>query len=46
MLAIAWRLEPKVKPPDVEKPLMVGPENTVTLNDMWATHTTVRSRRL
>jgi hypothetical protein len=46
MLAIAWRLEPKVKPPDVEKPLMVGPENTVTLNDMWATHTTQRSRRL
>jgi len=46
MLAIAWRLEPKVKPPDVVKPLMVGPENTVTLNDMWATHTTPRSRRL
>jgi hypothetical protein len=46
MLAIAWRLEPKVKAPDVEKPLIVGPENTVTLNDMWATHTTVRSRRL
>jgi hypothetical protein len=46
MLAIAWRLEPKVKPPDTVKPLMVGPENTVTLNDMWATHTTNRSRRL
>jgi len=46
MLAIAWRLEPKVKPPDIEKPLIVGPENTVTLNDMWATHTTNRSRRL
>jgi hypothetical protein len=46
MLAIAWRLEPKVKPPDVVKPLIVGPENTVTLNDMWATHTTPRSRRL
>jgi hypothetical protein len=46
MLAIAWRLEPKVKPPDTVKPLMVGPENTVTLEDMWATHTTNRSRRL
>jgi hypothetical protein len=46
MLAIAWRLEPKVHPPDVVKPLIVGPENTVTLNDMWATHTTNRSRRL
>jgi hypothetical protein len=46
MLAIAWRIEPKVKPPDVIKPLMVGPENTVTLNDMWATHKTIRSQRL
>ena len=46
MLAIAWRIEPKVKPPDVIKPLMVGPENTVTLNDMWATHRTIRSSRL
>lgn len=46
MLAIAWRLEPKVKPPDVVKPLMVGPENTVTLNDMWASHRPTRSSRL
>lgn len=46
MLAIAWRLEPKVKPPDVVKPLMVGPENTVTLNDMWASHKPIRSSRL
>ena len=46
MMAVAWRLEPKVKAPDVVKPLMVGPENTVTLNDMWATHTTTRSKRL
>ena len=46
MLAIAWRLEPKVKQPDMVKPLIVGPENTVTLNDMWATHTTNWSRRL
>jgi hypothetical protein len=46
MMAVAWRLEPKVKAPDVVKPLMVGPENTVTLNDMWATHKTNRSSRL
>ena len=46
MLAIAWGAEPKVKPPDVVKPLMVGPENTVTLNDMWATYQPPRSKRL
>jgi hypothetical protein len=38
MLAIAWRTEPRVKAPDTERPLRVGPENTVTLNDMWAVH--------
>jgi len=37
MMAIAWRQEPAVKAPDRDKPLMVGPMNTVTLNDMWAT---------
>ena len=46
MLAIAWRIEPRVKQPDTHRPLMVGPENTVTLNDMWATHRTHRSNRL
>ena len=45
MLAIAWRAEPTVRAPDVVKPLMVGPENTVTLNDMWATAKS-RSKRL
>ena len=38
MLAIAWRTEPRVRLPNTERPLMVGPENTVTLNDMWAVH--------
>ena len=46
MLAIAWRAEPTVKPPDRIKPLMVGPDNTVTLNDMWATAKPNRSGRL
>ena len=36
MLAIAWRSEPRVRPPDVAKPLMVGEQNTATLNDVWA----------
>jgi hypothetical protein len=37
MMAISWKNEPVIKAPDREKPLMVGPMNTVTLNDMWAT---------
>ena len=45
MLAIAWRAEPTVKAPDMIKPLIVGPENTVTLNDMWATQE-LKNKRL
>jgi len=38
MLAIAWSHEPAdVKKPAV-KTLIVGPENEVSLNDMWAAH--------
>jgi hypothetical protein len=37
MMAISWKNEPVIKAPDREKPLMVGPTNQVTLNDMWAT---------
>ena len=37
MMAISWKNEPVFRAPDREKPLMVGPQNTVTLNDMWAT---------
>jgi hypothetical protein len=37
MMAISWKNEPVFKAPDREKPLMVGPMNTVTLNDMWST---------
>jgi hypothetical protein len=44
MMAIAWRQEPAIKAPDVVKPLMVGPSNTVTLNDMWATQQPRRAR--
>ena len=37
MMAVSWKNEPVIKAPDKEKPLMVGPMNTVTLNDMWST---------
>jgi hypothetical protein len=36
MLSIAWRSEPRVRQPDAAKPLMVGEQNTATLNDVWA----------
>jgi len=36
MLAIAWRAEPVAAKPPEEKVLYVGPQNEVTLNDMWA----------
>jgi hypothetical protein len=44
MLAIAWRLEPTVRRPDPDKTLLVGPGNTVTLNDMWAAHAQTQKR--
>jgi hypothetical protein len=46
MLAIVWRQEPAVKPPDRVKPLIVGPGNEVTLDDMWATHQQFKRKRL
>ena len=46
MLAISWRQEPRVTLPDKERPLMVGPENTATLDDMWAGQKSQRSLRL
>jgi hypothetical protein len=47
MLAISWREEPKDKPPDPSKVLIVGPENEVTMNDMWEIHKqTARSNRI
>jgi len=45
MLAVSWS-ETSDKPSPLEvKPLMVGPQNTVTLNDMWAVHDRSTSRR-
>ena len=45
MLAIAWREEPQASRPLQPKPLMVGPENEVTLNEMWAVHEQSHTRR-
>jgi len=45
MLAVSYA-EQADKTPTVEpKPLMVGPQNTVTLNDMWTVHDRTVSRR-
>lgn len=46
MLAISWRQEPRVTLFDKERPLMVGPDNTATLEDIWAAHKSQRSLRL
>ena len=46
MLAVSWQEQSDKSPTTVEpKPLMVGPENTVTLNDMWQVHDRTVSRR-
>ena len=45
MLAVAWQAEPSKSLPKVEKPLIVGPENEVTLNDMWAVHEQRQERK-
>jgi hypothetical protein len=44
MLAIAWRSEPTAQRPPESRTLIVGPQNEVTLNDMWAVHSQ-QSRR-
>jgi hypothetical protein len=38
MLAIAWRQEPTTVAPLEPKALIVGSQNQVTLNEMWAQH--------
>ena len=46
MLAVSWQEQSDKSPANLEpKPLMVGPENTVTLNDMWQVHDRTVSRR-
>ena len=46
MLAVSWQEHSDKSPASAEpKPLIVGPENTVTLNDMWAVHDRQTARR-
>ena len=45
MLAVAWRQEPAAQKPLDSKVLIVGPQNEVTLNDMWQVHERSVSRR-
>ena len=45
MMAVAWQAEPAASIPRIGKPLIVGPENEVTLNDMWAVHEQKYERR-
>lgn len=46
MLAIAWRNEPLKARSAIERPLIVGPGNTMTLNDMWAAQRRPRRARI
>jgi phage terminase large subunit len=45
MMAVSWQDIADKTPALEPKPLMVGPENTVTLNDMWQVHDRTVSRR-
>ena len=46
MLAVAWQLEPKATVPTSERILIVGDQNTVTMNDMWAMHDQTTHKRV
>lgn len=46
MMAIAWRGEDSKKIVAFDRPLIVGPGNTATLNDMWAATKPKRRARL
>jgi hypothetical protein len=45
MLAVAWQLEPTAQKSAETKVLMVGPQNQVTLDDMWHVHSQQISHR-
>lgn len=46
MMAVAWRAEPTAEARLDPKVMYVGPQNEVTLNDMWAVHDRSQSRRM
>ena len=45
MLAVSWQEVSEKTPAAEVRPLIVGPSNTVTLNDMWAVHDRTMSKR-
>ena len=45
MLAVAWQLEPTAQKSAEQKILIVGPQNRVTLDDMWQVHSQQSSGR-
>lgn len=45
MLAVAWQLEPTAQKSAEQKILIVGPQNQVTLDDMWQVHSQQSSGR-
>lgn len=45
MLCVSWQEVSEKTPAAEVKPLIVGPTNTVTLNDMWSVHDRTVSRR-
>ena len=46
MLAVAWREEPRSSEPEKPRVLMAGPDNQVTLDDMWAASKSRKASRL
>ena len=46
MLAVAWRQEPVPKAPNREVALIVGDQNTATLEDVWADHNKFKRSRI
>jgi hypothetical protein len=46
MLAVAWQNAPVSNPANVYRPLIVGPGNQATLEDMWASHKKARRTRI
>jgi len=45
-LSLSWREQPAKRITHTDRPLMVGPQNTATLEDMWAQSKYKRSRRI
>lgn len=46
MLAVAWKNEPRQPAVRPDRPLVAGPTNQATLNDMWAAHRPAQRARI